>query len=71
MPIIASMRTERDFDTSTLPKILEMLDRQLESLDLEVEVLQAAQSLVPLPSRTQVVRMREGALPLRVCELIA
>lgn len=61
------MRTERDFDTSTLPKILEMLERQLESLDLEVEVLQAAQSLVPpskRPTRTQVLRMREGALPL-------
>ena len=57
----------RDFDTSTLPKIVEMLARQLESLDLEVEVLQAAQAMVPLssqPSRTQVLRMREGAMPL-------
>jgi hypothetical protein len=57
----------RDFDTSTLPKIVEMLERQLESLDLELEVLQAAQAMVPLsnrPSRTQVHRMREGAMPL-------
>jgi hypothetical protein len=61
------MRTERDFDTSTLPKILEMLQRQLESLELEVEVLQAAQSLIPpsnRPSRTQVHRMRERTMPL-------
>ena len=54
----------RDFDTSTLPKIVEILERQLDSLESEVEVLQAAQELVPLPSRTQVLRMREGSLPL-------
>lgn len=56
-----------EFDTAILPKILEMLESQLSSLDLEVEVLQAAQSLIPLaswPSRQQVARMREGTLPM-------
>ena len=57
-------RPEREFDAEILPKILEMLDRQLESLELEVEVLQAAQAMVPPPSRLQVARMRERALPM-------
>jgi hypothetical protein len=57
-------KPERDFDERTLPKILEMLDRQVESLDLEVEALQAAQALVPPPSPLQVARMRDRALPV-------
>jgi hypothetical protein len=52
------------FESMTLPSILEILEKQVESLDLEVEVLQSAQSLIPLPSLTQVARMRTGALPL-------
>jgi hypothetical protein len=57
-------RTARDFETATLPAILEILAQEVESLDLEVEVLQSAQALIPLPSRTQVARMRRGTLPL-------
>lgn len=57
-------RPERDFETSTLPKILETLERLLESLELEVETLQQIQAMVPVPSRLLVARMREGALPL-------
>src|SRR5215207_7699862 len=57
-------RTARDFETATLPAILEILAQETESLDLEVEVLQSAQALIPLPSRTQVARMRRGTLPL-------
>ncbi|HEX3128303.1 MAG TPA: hypothetical protein VH394_13315 [Thermoanaerobaculia bacterium] len=57
-------RPEKEFDTETLPKILEMLSQQLESLESEVEVLQAAQELVPRPSPLQVARMREGGLPM-------
>jgi hypothetical protein len=52
------------FETVTLPSILEILLEQVEALDLEVEVLQAAQALIPLPSLTQVDRMRRGTLPL-------
>jgi hypothetical protein len=53
-----------DFETKTLPSILDLLARQIETLDREVEVLQAAQSTIPLPSLTQVDRMRRGTLPL-------
>jgi len=52
------------FETDTLPAILEILAKQVETLDVEVEVLQSVQAQVPLPSRTQVARMRTGALPL-------
>jgi hypothetical protein len=52
------------FETDTLPSILETLARQIETLDVEVEVLQSAQSRIPLPSLTQVARMRTGTLPL-------
>jgi hypothetical protein len=55
---------ERGFEPVVLPQILEILKKETESLDLEVEVLQAAQALIPLPSRTQVARMRRGTLPL-------
>jgi hypothetical protein len=54
----------RHFETETLPSILEILAKQVEALDVEVEVLQSAQALIPLPSRTQVARMRRGTLPL-------
>jgi hypothetical protein len=53
-----------DFESETLPSILEILAKQVEALDLEVEVLQSAQALIPFPSLTQVARMRTGALPL-------
>ena len=49
---------------TVLPAILGILAKQTEALDLEVEVLQSAQALIPLPSLTQVSRMKEGALPL-------
>jgi hypothetical protein len=57
-------RPEREFETSTLPEILEKLERSLESLELEVEALQEVQALVPAPSRQLVARMRQGAQPL-------
>jgi hypothetical protein len=53
-----------DFERVTLPAVLEILAQQTEALDLEVEVLQSAQALIPLPSLTQVARMRKGTLPL-------
>lgn len=56
--------TAGHFESETLPSILEILVKQVEALDLEVEVLQSAQALIPLPSLTQVARMRTGALPL-------
>jgi hypothetical protein len=52
------------FESVTLPSILEILVEQTEALDLEVEILQSAQALIPLPSLTQVARMRRGTLPL-------
>jgi hypothetical protein len=52
------------FESVTLPSILEILANQVEALDLEVEVLQSAQALIPVPSVTQVARMRRGTLPL-------
>jgi hypothetical protein len=52
------------FESVTLPSILEILAQQVEALDLEVEVLQSAQALIPRPSLTQVARMRRGTLPL-------
>ncbi|HEX3128130.1 MAG TPA: hypothetical protein VH394_12440 [Thermoanaerobaculia bacterium] len=58
-------RPETDFEEQTLPKILELLEKQADSLDLEVEALQAAQALVdPPPSPQQVARMRERELPV-------
>ena len=57
-------RPEREFETSTLPKILERLERSLETLELELETLQEVQAMVPAPSRLLVSRMREGAQPL-------
>jgi hypothetical protein len=53
-----------DFETVTLPSILELLAKQVETLEVEVEVLQTAQAQIPLPSLTQVARMRTGTLPL-------
>jgi hypothetical protein len=53
-----------DFESMTLPSILEILAKQVETLEVEVEVLQTAQAQIPLPSLTQVARMRTGALPL-------
>jgi len=52
------------FESETLPSILETLAKQVEALDEEVEVLQSAQTRVPLPSLTQVARMRRGTLPV-------
>jgi hypothetical protein len=52
------------FESETLPSILKTLAKQVETLDVEVEVLQSAQAKIPLPSLTQVARMRTGALPL-------
>ncbi len=57
-------RPEREFETTTLPKILERLKRSLESLELEVDSLQEAQAMVPVPSRLLLARMRDGAMPL-------
>ncbi|MES1242030.1 MAG: hypothetical protein ABUT39_10460, partial [Acidobacteriota bacterium] len=53
-----------DFESEMLPSILETLAKRAESLDQEVEVLQAAQSQIPLPSLTQIARMRTGDLPV-------
>jgi hypothetical protein len=65
LPIILPMRRpKREFETSTLPEILERLERSAESLELEVEALQEAQAMVPAPSRQLVARMRQGARPL-------
>lgn len=50
------------FESDTLPSILETLAKRVETLDVEVEVLQSAQSRIPLPSLTQVARMRTGTL---------
>lgn len=52
------------FETDTLPSILETLAKRIAMLDQEVEVLQTAQAQIPLPSLTQVARMRTGALPV-------
>jgi hypothetical protein len=52
------------FESDILPSILETLAKQVETLDVEVEVLQSAQARIPLPSLTQVARMRSGTLPL-------
>lgn len=52
------------FESDTLPSILEILAKQVETLEVEVEVLQTAQAQIPLPSLTQVARMRTGALPV-------
>ena len=52
------------FESETLPSILEILAKQVETLEVEVEVLQTAQAQIPLPSLTQVARMRTGTLPL-------
>lgn len=52
------------FETDTLPSILETLAKRVEALDREVEVLQSAQSRIPLPSLTQVTYMRRGTLPV-------
>ena len=63
--ILRMRRPERKFEKQTLPRILELLERQVESLDLEVEALQAAQAMVATPpSPLQVARMRERALPV-------
>jgi hypothetical protein len=62
--ILRMRRPEKDFETSTLPRILELLERSSESLELEVEALQEAQAMVPAPDRLLVARMRQGALPL-------
>lgn len=52
------------FESETLPSLLETLAKQVEALDREVEVLQAVQAQIPLPSRTQVAHMRRGTLPV-------
>lgn len=52
------------FESETLPSILEILAKQVETLEVEVEVLQSAQARIPLPSLTQVARMRTGTLPV-------
>jgi hypothetical protein len=57
-------RSDRGFESVVLPQILEILAKEMESLDLEVEVLQSAQAVIPLPSLDEVARMRRGALPL-------
>lgn len=52
------------FETETLPAILKTLSKRAAVLDQEVEVLQSAQAQIPLPSLTQVARMRAGTLPV-------
>jgi hypothetical protein len=58
------MKKKTGFETSTLQSILDLLAAETAALDLEVEVLQSAQELIPLPTLSQVVWMRKGLLPM-------
>lgn|SRR5690348_13131002 len=57
-------RPEREFEISTLPTVLERLERSLASLELEVELLQEVQAMIPAPDPLLVARMKSRALPL-------
>jgi len=53
-----------DFETQTLPELLKVLRRQIETLDVMVEVYQEGQTLVPVPTPEEVAAIRRGERPL-------
>lgn len=53
-----------DFETRALPGLLRVLRRQIETLDVMVEVFQEGQALVPPPTPEELAGMRRGERPL-------
>lgn len=57
-------RQGRERESADLVKLIEAAAQAIELHDAEVEILQAAQAIIPAPTPVEVAEMRQGRRPL-------